>query len=968
MMPPSRFRILHLSDFHFQHTGDGNKLGRSVVRNLNKFTSVSTETRDFDPAILDIGAVVLSGDFRQQRQKEGTVDWRLEAKDLVETLQKGLRWDRPEHRSRILLVPGNHDATRKTVQPPPDVGARIEKQVRALVALERDSRVSDIASALREIAEEVATAESRQPSHYALDWSEYNGFAGEFYAGIDSIKSIPLRSKGTGEDLDVASSMPIAYLSNRLTDLGIVFILLHAYAEARTHQDDATTQPRVQLPATVGRKQLNCIDTELARLGFDRDKHHTVMVLHHHLFPMRSSGVQDLERRDILTDLPELADRLPLWNTSCVLHGHRHRPFFGVYRVVGISDAENREVLDDESDPMAFDPDYELVACGIGQACNEEVREDGGRTYRLLPSLQLVDITPNPHRFFEARIVVSPYQLDRNKKWIPVSDKPELQSYSSELVLPRIQRALFDAECFSGDEISVFTSYPLIPGALEQFREWFATPLENVRQRLGIDLFDPLDRENLFENLIKEIREINKKRSIFSILPFQLAGIYGFASMFFAQAEVNVQAIKEFEEPQWLPLLEEEPSQNDSRPDWLTNHLESANYRIAEIVNDYHEDRKGRVEGANNLPLRIVDLGAGTGRTIRRIVNGLSDHNVTIAYRGLEISGQLSDKADTRLRSTYRRRNRLTPLDKDTERLVVTGEICAHLCSEASAKWFCNIDVVVAAYCLHHIPNNYRIWKMVADGSLFCILNERYFNQDSTSDESSLLDGVEKGAVFPDVPKARKTHFFNYLDEVHQFWRTRLNKPLDEIERRTAAMHAARLEDYLPNRQRELYGRIYEALKPGGRLIVADPNGFSSTFNRVNIFADWRMAIAHFAEWTIVTRWLHEIGFMNIRVVRQMRLKTLQVVEVDVPNDWLESIVEGRKIDLKEIFTGNRLPFEGLEVEDQHLGYIVSANKPGAAISDSPRPLHSGSSSAMRRSVTRGTTRPKTADKRPRSG
>ena len=101
---------------------------------------------------------------------------------------------------------------------------------------------------------------------------------------------------------------------------------------------------------------------------------------------MRSiSGSQDLARRDILTDLPDLADWMRAWNTVCVLHGHRHRPFLGVFRVVGISDCVNRDSLAEQSDDMAFDTDYELVACGIGQADPTKCERSGARATMSSP-------------------------------------------------------------------------------------------------------------------------------------------------------------------------------------------------------------------------------------------------------------------------------------------------------------------------------------------------------------------------------------------------------------------------------------------------------------------------------------------------------------------------------------------------------------------------------------------------------
>jgi SAM-dependent methyltransferase/3',5'-cyclic AMP phosphodiesterase CpdA len=928
MRRSKKFRILHLSDFHFQNIGDGARLARTLGK-LPGFTS--SQAAHGTDAQLPISAVVLSGDFRQQRAAvpEG-LDWRREAEALIDGIQNGLGWDKAQ-RSNILLVPGNHDAKRGSTAAPVSYAPLIQKQVQALKAIGQGvPEISSIVLDLEALADGVAALDSSQPRHYTLDWSEYNSFADAFYSDIPNITRIPLGNE---------ASSPIAYIANHKDDLGVFFVLMHAYADAKTFPDETATDPttRVQLPATVGTNQLDLIHKQLHEaLGFDNSRDHTVIVLHHHLFPMRSNGApQDLSRRDILTDLPELADRLPVWNTACVLHGHRHRPFLGIFRAVGISGKINADVLDDKSDSKAFDRDYELVTCGIGQALNDEVRIDNGNQLILLPSVQFVDVTPDRHRFFEARVVVVPFQFDRNNKWQQVLPESELAPFASELVLPRIQRELFDAECFAGDQVSLRTRYPLIQTRSQdgpQHREWFVTRFSDVLKGDNCPhLFTPSqkDREYIFEKLIDNIRAWNKSKSIFAVLPFQLAGIYGYASLFFGEEAVHEQAIKEFEEPQWRPLLEEEPAHAGLRPDWLTNHLESANYKIATIV-DQHWTRAAN-KSRDTSTLRVVDLGAGTGRTIRKIVKELTNFNTKVKYRGLEISGTLADVADDKLRTRFSHKDRLEPLDDSSMgRLVVRGEICEQLL-EPTAPWFREIDCVVASYCLHHIPNNYRPWKMVADGSLLDIIDKSHFVEDTQDkDMLTLFEAVREGVLCGDVPQSQKEAFVGYLRKVFHWWRAdqRMERPLHPDDE-TAARHLAdELHDFLPNRQIQLYDKIFEALSPGGLLIVADPNGFSSTFNRVNIYTDWRMAVAHFAEWTLVSKWLARIGFTQIKVLRQMRLKNLNVEEVEVPTEWIEAAIAGKPFDLKTMFGGKESALDGLEVEDQHLGYIVCATKP----------------------------------------
>src|SRR5437764_5860618 len=218
---------------------------------------------------------------------------------------------------------------------------------------------------------------------------------------------------------------------------------------------------------------------------------------------------------------------------------------------------------------------------------------------------------------------------------------------------------------------------------------------------------------------------------------------------------------------------------------------------------------------------------------------------------------------------------------------------------------------------------------MMADGSLFDILHPRYFAAEPTDDQITLKEAIVTGAIFGDVREESKLDFLNFLYRLFIWWGAH-NFGYGAISSADAIDAIAAADDvkrFLPNRQIELYRAIFAGLAPGGLLIVADPNGFSSTFNRVNIFTDWRMAVAHFAEWTLVTRWLAEIGFVNVRVIRQMRRKNLGVVEVDVPDDWLVRVRRHEPVDYRSMFGGG-MEYEGLEIEDQHLGYIVCAQKP----------------------------------------
>jgi hypothetical protein len=122
-------------------------------------------------------------------------------------------------------------------------------------------------------------------------------------------------------------------------------------------------------------------------------------------------------------------------------------------------------------------------------------------------------------------------------------------------VLPEVQRQLFETECFAGDEVSLRTHYPLLPSTVApQYMNWFVTSLIEADSAEG-PVFAPARREAVFRKLLSNIQAANKDKSLYSVLPFQLAGIYDFTAMFFTHEDVLSQALAEFQEPQWHRLL-----------------------------------------------------------------------------------------------------------------------------------------------------------------------------------------------------------------------------------------------------------------------------------------------------------------------------------------------------------------------------------------------------------------------------
>ena len=135
----------------------------------------------------------------------------------------------------------------------------------------------------------------------------------------------------------------------------------------------------------------------------------------------------------------------------------------------------------------------------------------------------------------------------------------------------------------------------------------------------------------------------------------------------------------------------------------------------------------------------------------------------------------------------------------------------------------------------------------------------------------------------------------------------------------------------------------YRLLRPGGIFAVADPNGFSSTFNRQHILRDWSLAVSHFGEWS--SNWLEDGPrriYSRSGMAPGQSAGLVRSGETDTASSIGVSSGPGVAVLLKMCSTpwqadprGDALvdrpgrELKALEIIDQHLGYILIGRKPG---------------------------------------
>lgn len=158
----------------------------------------------------------------------------------------------------------------------------------------------------------------------------------------------------------------------------------------------------------------------------------------------------------------------------------------------------------------------------------------------------------------------------------------------------------------------------------------------------------------------------------------------------------------------------------------------------------------------------------------------------------------------------------------------------------------------------------------------------------------------------------------------------------------------ADLQACVVDQQAQVVDAVSELLKPGGLFCLADPNGFSKSFNRLVLFEDPYVAVSYFNEFLEAAALLERHDMEILKVFRQARLRDSMVSNVKLNLDSLRDKTGQEYLDCAgnvfhhdewakdnmeswEDYRPHDARDEGdlllLDYDDIHLGYIIIARK-----------------------------------------
>lgn len=454
-------------------------------------------------------------------------------------------------------------------------------------------------------------------------------------------------------------------------------------------------------------------------------------------------------------------------------------------------------------------------------------------------------------------------------------------------------------------------------------------------------------REVFLYLLIQRLNHWNRKRAVFGLMPGQLYGLYALGAVFFGRRRIEELAAIEFQRAEWREQLRSTRYPDDGRR--LTSHLDEANRRIAHEVGIWYESQRSRIASKGNQ-INIVDVGFGGLRTARWVLDELIKHRVPgakIRYIGVDINPDLVQEAEQAVQGITEFADMLGP-DGTAPQLE------CHSIQEWFEKPLANelageIDIVLASYSLHHTSSRDFVRRGFLDGTLPMFLMR--FLGDTEDDpkpttDTLLYEAMLKGLIFSESPEPDRTKPAQQLCQIVRRYR----EARHSWSRRFVPdeTYAALVEEFmacLPDARTSLIADLAGLLRPGGVLAIADPNGFSRTFNRQHVIHDWPLVASNFEEWTKVVQRLSALNFDLPEVWRQIRRTDLSVVSLPVEPEMVEAVTSGSDLgedDYIELFDNLEGEFENtgvdspplgpdsiqpLEVEDFHLGYVVVARR-----------------------------------------
>jgi hypothetical protein len=406
----------------------------------------------------------------------------------------------------------------------------------------------------------------------------------------------------------------------------------------------------------------------------------------------------------------------------------------------------------------------------------------------------------------------------------------------------------------------------------------------------------------------------------------------------------------------WTGLISNDPEtvsshlkySNELIAQWVFQYLEA--FRNQELTVSQNREASKSIGMIRPNDLLVVEGGVGGGHTVHYMLRELcNNHELNFKYLGFEIVPQHAHSTnelllnrgakpavwDTLVTSVS---DRFSPLLIEDERLIRNlsmedgvqsllelkaydgSAINSHLSSSSIVR---RLDAFVSSYAFHHVPNgraikNYFTGEVLGAeySTLFRDPNrKRIVEKIKVALESIVRKASWLGGAFtlstPNDSIGPDEAFISMVEPVTLVRNSReIIGAFEKIEKTNWRISPELLDWFLNNPQKQLLSNVFQLLRPGGVVAIADPDGLSS-FNGLKVKDDPELTIANFNSREELEQMLKDCGFV---------IKEGQTVR---KVDGVFGVYSGPTRFGQVNFTNeNELP------DDENLGYIVVAQKP----------------------------------------
>ncbi len=351
---------------------------------------------------------------------------------------------------------------------------------------------------------------------------------------------------------------------------------------------------------------------------------------------------------------------------------------------------------------------------------------------------------------------------------------------------------------------------------------------------------------------------------------------------------------------------------------------EMAGQAIAEHVEHLPADKHAKV----------LEAGMGGGKTALAITDALKNRRLasSVSYVGLEVAGPLvahvegmyqgrkpgyiRNHPNPNLRDAYHRQAQT--LNELGALTVQNDSISDHLPKVNDES----IDALVIGYMIHHLKSGFAFMRAVQSGRLQINGEGNYVYKTSNGREIALnANEVERSIL-------------NFTDQDQGKAATIKAKLI--LSNAGVELSAEDLNGLIQNNQLELLKAAFEKIKPGGLVIIADPEQGLSTFNKTVIVKDAE-GLADFTSVAQMKGMLEAAGYKEVTPYLQWKVNR-EYYEANaaqftgfnvVPESYdggqnINSYIVALPLDRMEAFETQH----GDNILDKYLGYYIMAKKP----------------------------------------